>query len=155
MIRIEIPGRERVQAEHVVFDYNGTIAVDGRLSDTFKPMFTELSKKVIIHVLTADTYGNVRKECEGLPLMVETFPKAGAALCKEEIVKGLSGGVICIGNGFNDIQMFDASDLSIAVIDREGACAMLLLHADIVVTSMVDAVEMLLKTDRVKATLRS
>ena len=31
MIKIEIPGRETIEIEHVVLDYNGTIALDGRL----------------------------------------------------------------------------------------------------------------------------
>ena len=29
MIKIEIPGRETIEIEHVVLDYNGTIALDG------------------------------------------------------------------------------------------------------------------------------
>ena len=31
MIIIEIPGREPLRIDHVVLDYNGTVAVDGLL----------------------------------------------------------------------------------------------------------------------------
>ena len=31
MIRIDVPGREIIEIEHVVLDYNGTIALDGQL----------------------------------------------------------------------------------------------------------------------------
>ena len=29
MINLEIPGHETITVEHVTFDYNGTLAVDG------------------------------------------------------------------------------------------------------------------------------
>ena len=86
---------------------------------------------------------------------MKTFPREGAAACKEEIVRGLTGGVACLGNGFNDIQMFDAADLSVAVLEREGMCAALLAHGDVVVNTSVDGLDLLLKPDRLKATLRS
>ncbi len=31
MIRIDVPGREIIEIEHVVLDYNGTIAFDGQI----------------------------------------------------------------------------------------------------------------------------
>lgn len=46
MIRIDVPGREIIEIEHVVLDYNGTIALDGQLiegaagSFVRVPMFT-------------------------------------------------------------------------------------------------------------------
>ena len=86
---------------------------------------------------------------------MKTFPRAGAAACKEEIVRALGGGAACVGNGFNDIEMFDAAELSIAVMDREGVCAALLPHADILVRSALDGLDLLLNTERVKATLRT
>ena len=78
-----------------------------------------------------------------LSAAVLTFPKSET-----------QQGTACFGNGFNDIEMFDAADLSIAVTDSEGACAALLPHADIVVKSALDGLDLLLKTDRIKATLR-
>ena len=74
---------------------------------------------------------------------------------KAEEARKLSGGVVCIGNGFNDIQMSDASDISICVIGREGCCGALIGHCDVVVTSIHDALDLLLKTDRLRATLRT
>lgn len=108
-----------------------------------------------MYVLTADTYGTVTRQCEPLGITVRTFPREGAAGCKEEIVKGLEGGVACLGNGFNDIPMFDAARLSIAVLEREGMCAALLSHASVVVRSIEDGLDLLLKPDRLRATLRS
>ena len=70
-------------------------------------------------------------------------------------VEKLSGGVVTIGNGFNDIQMSDVADLSICVIGKEGCCGALLAHTDVVVTSIEDALDLLLKTGRIRATLRT
>ena len=59
------------------------------------------------------------------------------------------------GNGFNDIQMFDKAVLSIATIEKEGMCSKLISHSDIVVYSILDAFDLLLNANRLKATLRN
>ncbi len=155
MIVIEIPGREPLRIDHVVLDYNGTVAADGMLLEGVGERINRLKEQVCVYVLTADTYGTVTRQCEPLGVTVRTFPREGAAGCKEEIVKGLEGGVACLGNGFNDIQMFDAARLSIAVLEQEGMCAALLGHASVLVNSIQDGLDLLLKPDRLRATLRS
>lgn len=155
MINIEIPGREPLAVSHIILDYNGTIAEDGELLEKVKEPLLKLKERAELHVLTADTYGSVKKQCEPLGIDVRTFPREGAAVCKREIVKSLSGGRVCIGNGFNDIEMFDVSDLSVAVINAEGMCAKLIAHADVFAMSIKDALELFLKPDRLRATLRS
>ena len=155
MIKVEIPGRETLFIDHVVLDYNGTVAVDGHVLPELKPRLQALLKEVTVTVLTADTYGTVRGECEPLGLTVETFPREGAAKCKAEIVRNLSGGKACFGNGFNDCEMFDLADLSVAIMEGEGLCTALLSHADVAVRSAADALDLLLKPDRLRATLRT
>lgn len=155
MITIEIPGRAPLTIRSLVLDYNGTIARDGILLEEVLPRVAKLREMLDIYVLTADTYGTVAQQCAPMGIMVRTFPREGAAACKEEIVRQLGGGVFAVGNGFNDIPMFDAADLSVAVLEREGLCASLLLHADVLVTSPADALDLLLCPDRLRATLRS
>ena len=155
MLNIQIPGRELLTLNHLVLDYNGTIAEDGNIIEGIRPRLAELSKELSIYVITADTHGTAAKKCEGLPLQVLTFPTAEVGKIKAEEVTKLEGGVITIGNGFNDIQMSDAADLSICVIGKEGCCGALLAHTDVVVTSIEDALDLLLKTGRLRATLRT
>ena len=121
MIHMEIPGREPLTLAHAVLDYNGTIAVDGLVLEELKPRLLRLRELVEVHVLTADTYGTVEAQCRPLGLAVHTFPRAGAAACKAGIVRDLSDGAACFGNGFNDIPMFDLAALAVAVL--EGAYA--------------------------------
>lgn len=156
MIEIHIPGREEpLRIRSTVLDYNGTVARDGLLLPEVRERIRALAEKTDIYILTADTYGTVRHQCADLPVTVKPFPHAGAALCKEEIVRDLGAGVCTVGNGFNDIQMFDLADLAVAVLEKEGMCAALLPHADVVVTSPADALDLLLKPDRLRATLRN
>ena len=155
MIRIEIPGWESLDICHIVMDYNGTAAVDGVFLAEAKERILKLKEMAQLYILTADTYGTVKEQCRGLGIEVMTFPREGAAKCKEEIVKGFSGGVVCLGNGLNDIQMFDAADLSIAILEKEGLCGRLLNHADVLVPSFTAGLDLLLKPNRLRATLRT
>ena len=155
MLTIKIPGREELNLSHLILDYNGTIAEDGEIIESIRPRLAELSKVLTICVITADTHGTAAKKCEGLPLEVLTFPTTEVGAIKAQEAMKRTGGVITIGNGFNDIQMSDAADLSICVIGREGCCGTLLAHTDIVVTSLDDALDLLLKTGRTRATLRT
>ena len=155
MLNIQIPGRELLTLNHLVLDYNGTIAEDGNIIEGIRPRLAELSKELSIYVITADTHGTAAKKCEGLPLQVLTFPTTEVGKIKAEEAAKMEGGVITIGNGFNDILMSDAADLSICVIGKEGCCGALLAHTDVVVTSIEDALDLLLKTGRLRATLRT
>ena len=155
MLKIKIPGREELILSHLILDYNGTIAEDGEIIESIRPRLAELAKLLSIYVITADTHGTAAKKCEGLPLQVLTFLTTEVGAIKAQEARKLTGGVVTIGNGFNDIPMSDAADLSICVIGKEGCCGKLLMHTDIVVTSIDDALNLLLKPSRVRATLRT
>lgn len=155
MLNVKIPGREELVLNHLILDYNGTIAEDGLIIDGIKPRLEQLSEKLSIYVITADTHGTAAKNCEGLPVKVLTFPTVQVGAIKADEARKLTGGVACIGNGFNDIGMSDEADLSICVIGKEGCCGALIAHADVVVTSIHDALDLLMKTDRLRATLRT
>ncbi|MBQ8620818.1 MAG: ATPase P [Oscillospiraceae bacterium] len=155
MLTIQIPGREELVLNHLILDYNGTIAEDGQVIQGVAERLEELCRDLQIYVITADTHGTAARRCAGLPLTVKTFPTTQVGAIKADEARKLTGGVVCIGNGFNDIGMCDAADLSICVIGREGCCGALLGHCDVVVTSILDALDLLLKTDRLRATLRT
>ncbi|HHW08202.1 MAG TPA: HAD family hydrolase [Clostridia bacterium] len=156
MLIYDIPGRGIIEIKQVVFDYNGTLAVDGKLIDGAGELLAELRKLVDVYILTADTYGTVTRECASLGVEVLTFPREKAGEAKKEIVERLGAGqTLCVGNGFNDIEMCRIAALSIAVVEKEGCCGRLLSQVDIVAPSMVDALAIILKPNRVKATLRN
>ena len=57
MIGIDIPGGESLRLEHLVLDYNGTLAVDGEIVAGVVRMLNALSQRLQVHVVTADTFG--------------------------------------------------------------------------------------------------
>lgn len=155
MIEIKIPGRSDYSIENIVFDYNGTIAVNGKISETTREKISLLCNMANVYVLTADTYGSAARECCGLDLTLKTFPKNNAADFKAEIVGELGGNkTICFGNGYNDIKMFEIAALSVAVLESEGLCGGLLKEADVIVRSIEDGINLLLNTNALIATLR-
>ncbi|NLK44919.1 MAG: ATPase P [Tissierellia bacterium] len=156
MLVYQIPGREDIIIENIVFDYNGTIAVGGKLIDGVPNLIYKLSKYAKIYILTADTYGTVEEECKDINCKVLSFPKEKAGESKREIVEKLGGDrTITFGNGFNDIPMFEASILSIGIIEGEGASGKLLTRADIIVRSIIEGINLILNKDMIKATLRN
>lgn len=156
MIRYEIPGRMDIEIEHIVFDYNGTIAVNGKLIEGVKEELEVLSKVAEVYILTADTYGTVREECGSMNVEVLTFPRENAGEAKRKIVEELGKEkTLCLGNGYNDIPMFEESVLSIAIMEGEGLSGKLLSRADIVCRNIIDALNIIKNKDMVKATLRN
>jgi soluble P-type ATPase len=74
---------------------------------------------------------------------------------KVRIVEGLGPErCVAIGNGANDAAMLAASALGIAVVGPEGAAAAAVHAADVVCASIVVALDLLLDTRALIATLR-
>lgn len=154
-MRIEIPGREPLEIQNLLLDYNGTIAKDGKIPEALYPKLRALALKLNLIILTADTYGTVEKEASALGLQVRRFPRENAAREKYRILKEQEGQSLCIGNGFNDIEMCREADLAFAVLDAEGMAARLLPHCDVLCRSSAEALDLLLNPRRLIATLRS
>ena len=152
----DVTGRGKVSVENIVFDYNGTIAEDGKLMENVRILLPLLAQRAKIYIVSADTYGTVKEECKDLPVEVKTFAVEHAAECKEAIAIDLqkAGGVACLGNGINDIKMCKAADISIAVVNHETMSAELLRHVDIFAPSARAGVELFLRRGRLESTLR-
>lgn len=156
MIKVDIPGYATLRLKYMVLDYNGTLAVDGQLIDGMRGCLELLAKDLEIHVITADTFGKVRSGMDGIPCKVSILPVANQSDAKLDYVRKLGAeNTVSIGNGRNDQLMLKASALGIAVILSEGAAVETLMAADVVCTSIVSAMELLLNPLRLTATLRS
>lgn len=156
MVRLDIPGFGRLRVHHIVLDFNGTLAVDGRLLPGVKWRLRTLARSLQIHVLTADTHSSARRALAGLPCTVRVLATAGQDRAKRAYVRALRPrGAVCIGNGRNDRLMLGAATLGIAVVQAEGAASVTVRSAGIVVTSVLDALDLLLKPLRLVASLRS
>ena len=154
MIAIDIPGAQTLRIEHIALDYNGTLAVDGKLLPGVAERLRTLAEHVVIHILTADTFGSAAKELTGLPVTLRILPPEAQDEAKRIVVAGLSGEVMAVGNGRNDVLMLREAALGVAIVQAEGASSAALREADVVSLSVVDALDLLLRPDRLRATLR-
>jgi len=153
---ISIPGYGRLHLEHLVMDYNGTLAVDGRLVDGVREALGQLSADLTLHVLTADTFGKAASGLNGIPCKLSLLPEDDQQIRKRDYVTSLAAErTVSIGNGRNDQLMLKASALGIAVILAEGIATETLLASDVVCTSIIDALDLLRNPLRLTATLRS
>jgi len=156
MIAVQIPGYGDLKLQHLVLDYNGTIAQDGRLLPGVGEVLKAFAEKLQIHVVTGDTFGLAARELDGLPVRLTILPPQAQAEAKRDYVAALEADrVVAIGNGANDHKMLCLAALGILVLGREGAAAMSANSASIVATSITAALELLQQPKRLIATLRS
>jgi soluble P-type ATPase len=156
MLQFDIPGYGALRLEHLVLDYNGTLACDGILIEGARARLGGLSNNLKIHVLTADTFGKVKSALAGVPCELSILPPEKQDDGKLDYVRRLGcDKTVCIGNGRNDRLMIKAAALGIAVIQREGAAGDTLVAADVVATDVLDALDLLTHPLRLVATLRA
>lgn len=155
LLQIDIPGFGALRLQHLVLDYNGTIACDGELIAGVGERLHALSTQLAIHVVTADTFGKARSALAVIPCQVEILASTGQEWAKLRYVQRLgSEHVVAIGNGRNDCLMLRAAALGIAVVLAEGAAFETIAAARIVTNGVADALNLLINPLRLVATLR-
>jgi len=155
MITIDSPGWGKRRIDHVVFDFNGTLAIDGRLLDNIEERLAHLSIRVRIHLCTADYHGTVADETRRFDMALKVLKTAQQAQEKAEFIRRLGPlHTAAIGNGGADAQMLEEAALGIAVIGPEGAGFKALAAADIVCNDVREALDLLLNPKRLASTLQ-
>lgn len=156
MIEITIPGAEPLRIEHLILDYNGTIAEDGELIEGVVEKIGELANHLQLHVLTADTHGTVAEKLAGLPCSVRVIGAEAQDRRKWEYVVAVGPKMAAaVGNGRNDQLMLQTAVLGICLIQKEGASCRALQAADVVCTDILDVFDLFLHPTRLIATLRN
>lgn len=156
MIRFDIPGFGRADIDHVVFDYNGTIALDGALIKGVAGQIQAWSGKVKFHVITADTFGFVEKELTGMDVTLKIISKDRQDEKKLSYLNTLGpDSTLCVGNGMNDRLMLKSARIGIAILGEEGLAASCLAASDLVLKNILDLFDFFKTPDRLVATLRS
>jgi len=136
----------------LVLDFTGTLSCDGVLLPGVAERLKELGRKLSITVLTADTFGTAAEQLQGLPVALHHIQTGRD---KAEFIAGLkSSETAAIGNGRNDVAMVRMAALGIAVIGPEGCAGELIAVAKVVSRDILEALDLLLKLLRIKATLR-
>ena len=156
-LNIDIPGGETLDLHGVLCDMNGTLTVDGQLNSEVSESLLKVSETMKVYVMTADTFGTARKIFTSLPVELVGMPaEIPGAIAKRNFLKKLGAiNHAAIGNGYNDHLMLQEAVLSICILGSEGSHSLSLKAADLVVTNPVDALNILLKPQRLVAGLRN
>lgn len=154
-MNISIPGYEKNIFTDLVLDYNGTLAVDGVVKEGVLERLNKLSEVLKIHVVTGDTHGNVKEQLVEFPCKIHIISNNNQTTEKKEYLNCLnSNETIAIGNGRNDSELLSNAGLGVAVLQEEGLFSKTLMSADIIFKGINNALDALLKENRLKATLR-
>jgi P-type E1-E2 ATPase len=149
----EIPGRGRLELEHLLLDVNGTLTDHGELLDGIAVRVEALRARVEVVLLSADTFGTVDAVATELGVAAR---RVSTGADKVEVLRGLGAGrCAAIGNGENDAEMLAAAALGIAVLGPEGTSGAALRAADVVCRSTPEALDLLLDWRALAATLRT
>jgi len=155
MLTIDIPGRETLAVSQLVLDLNGTLATDGHVPPEIGARVRLLASAMNVYILTADTFGTASSLGE-LEAQVIRLGSGAQTEAKAAVVRSLGPTqTVAVGNGMNDEAMLREAALGILVIGHEGAAVRSLLAADMVVTSIQDALDLLQYPKRLVASLRT
>jgi len=155
VIEITIPGRGNYTIENLVLDLNGTIALDGKIIRGVKERVAMLSQKLDVIMVTADTNKNAELLTRDLPINLYKIKETEENDQKLRVVlKKGKNNTVSIGNGCNDVSMLKESAIGICIVGGEGASTEAMMASNLVVPTINDALDLLLKPHRLRATLR-
>ena len=153
MITIQRPGQSPLEIEHLLIDFEGTLASDRRVHPKAKDKINLLSKKTKIYIFARSEREIVEIVLRKVKAEILYLPDGSASQTKQELLTRLGREkTAAIGNGADDASILQEAALGICVLGREGAAGESLCKADLIVTDILHALDFLLKPLRQKAT---
>ena len=155
MIEVKIPGRSVYKFEYLVLDLNGTVSLDGEIMTGVPERIESLRNLINIVILTADTRGKAEELGKKLQVEIRKVHSGDEQVQKFNLVQELgSENTVAIGNGTNDVLMLKESALGICVLGLEGASSEAMNNSDLMIPDINSSLDLLLKPERLIATLR-
>jgi P-type E1-E2 ATPase len=152
---IDIPSVGVFSIENIVFDFNGTLAKDGKVPPRVYRQILGLTQELDVYIITADTFETVKDIFDGTEVHVKVVSMENGSLDKKELIESLDPKkTIALGNGSNDAQMLKESAISIAVLGNEGLSLKALENSDLMIKNINDFFEMMKEPKKLIATLR-
>lgn len=108
-----------------------------------------------ILIITADTHGKAQELAAILKVKMHKISAGDERTQKLKLVQQLGAeNTVSIGNGANDVSMLKAAGLGICVLGNEGTSAEAMAACDVVAPDINAALDLLIKPNRLIATLR-
>lgn len=152
-MKYNVPHGESFEITTIVLDLNGTLSVNGAIPSGVKEKIDALRQEGFkIILFTGDQRGTAKDLCSDLGI---EFKIAGTGALKEaEMLKLDVDKCAAIGNARIDISTFKHAKISVLTLQAEGIHAKAVAHADIIVPSIVDALDLFLNKNSLCATMR-
>jgi len=149
-----IPEIKDIEINTIVLDLNGTLSVNGVIPEDVKEALKELKDRGFrILLFTGDQRGTAANLCADLGI---NFVKCRNAYEKEQAFhdKCSLEKTAAIGNARIDIGTFKQAKISIATLQAEGIHAGIIEHVDVIVPTVLDALNFFLDEHTLCATMR-
>jgi len=154
MISIQRPGMENLDIHFVLIDFEGALAMDGRVHPKAKDKVNLLSKRATLYILTKSNREKVEETLRKMKVEILYVTEGDSSQQKLKVLQRLGPHqTAVIGNGLDDVRIMEQAGLGMCVIGKEGSSTEALAKADLVVTHVLDALDFLLKPMRQRATL--
>ena len=152
-MKILIPNSKAIELKTLILDLNGTLTIRGKLVNGVAQKLNLIKKRGLKAVLfSGDTRGNGKKIAHKLGIeMVKTSTGKEKRLAALRLNPKTC---VAIGNGLIDTLLFQTVKLSIATLQGEGVHTKTFAEADIIVPSIIDALDLLINEESLIATLR-
>ena len=158
MRKINIPNYGIITIKNLLFDINGTLQFQGKISPDLIIKFEELKKIYKIYLISADTRGNLKEIAETLDVDYIKIKPQGiteAVAKNNELIRLGKNVTVAVGNGNNDALMLKNAVIGIVIIGNEGASIKCIMNSDVALPSPLSALDFLLDEKIMIATLRS
>lgn len=156
MLKMDIPGFGELNLSNAIFDFNGTLAIEGKLIEGIAEHLNMLSEQVDLHILTGDSFGKAKSELADIKCKLTILKSEDQAFAKRDYLRKLDPKqTVAIGNGRNDKFMLEEAALGIVVTGDEGAAIETILAANILMPDIKSVLNSLLHQKRLIATLRA
>jgi soluble P-type ATPase len=154
MISIFRPGQKPLEVDFILIDFDGTLASDGRVHPKAKDKINLLAKRTKVYILAKEEKEKMEEVLKKVTAEVICLAEGEASQGKLNLLRQLGASrTAAIGNGLEDASMIEEAGLGICVLSKEGTATSTLEKADLVFTTLLDALDFLLRPFRQKATL--
>lgn len=152
-LNYNVPGVGNITIDTLVVSSNGSITVKGVIVPGVIEKINQLQALgVNVIMISADQRGNARNlalSC-GIP-----FYKAENSRAKEDVLLSLdSNNIATIGNSRIDIGLFVQSIVSVATLQSEGIHKDIIARVDVILPSIIDALDFFIDEDTFIATMK-
>ena len=148
----QIPGNTPLEINKIILDLNGTLTIGGILVEGVKDRIEKLKQNFSFYLFSGDTRGNGKRIADELGIKF-IYASSGEEK-KNELLKLGPDDCVSIGNGLIDLEITKLAKLSIVTLQDEGVHTQTLLASDIVVPSILNALDLFIDSNRLTATLR-